>query len=135
MSLYNVENELHHMNRLPHDENTELSIDRTKLAIERTNIAMDDFKLSNLNTYMAYMRTGLAIAVIAFTFNKFWICMLGIILIIYGTYEYYYTDYIVTNNLPLSSRYFYYGPIILTLLIIVVFGIETEQLKHYKFKF
>ncbi len=117
------------------DEQTKLSIDRTLMSEDRTKIAMDDFKLSNLNTYMAYMRTGLAIAVIAFTFNKFWLCMLGLLLIIYGTCEYYYTDYMVTHNKLLNSKFFYYGPVFLTILIIIVFVIETEELKHYKFKF
>ncbi len=131
--IHKIDNQLHHIYHP--NENTKLAIDRTILSEDRTQIAMDDFKLSNLNTFMAYMRTGLAIAVIAFTFNKFWICILGLLLIIYGTFEFYYTDYIVTNNLPLTSKYFYYGPVILTILIIIVFVIETEELKHYKFKF
>lgn len=117
------------------DTETKLSMDRTLLSEDRTRIALDDFKLANLNTFMAYLRTGLAIAVIAFTFNKFWICILGLLLIIYGTFEYYYTDYMVKNNLPLSDKYFYYGPMTLTIIIIIVFVIETEELKHYKFKF
>lgn len=136
MSQYDInqiDNQLHHIYQ-PNDE-TKLSMDRTVLAIDRTNIALDDFKLANVNTFMSYLRTGLAIAVIAFTFNKFWICMLGLLLIIYGTFEFYYTDYLVTNNLSLSNKYFYYGPFILTILIIGVFVVETEELKHHKFKF
>lgn len=131
--IHKIGNQLHQVHHP--NENTKLAMDRTLLSMDRTRIAMDDFKLSNLNTFMAYMRTGLAIAVIAFTFNKFWICILGLLLIVYGTFEFYYTDYIVTNNLPLTSKYFYYGPVILTILIIIVFVIETEELKHYKFKF
>jgi uncharacterized membrane protein YidH (DUF202 family) len=136
MSDYDIQRinrELHHIHN-PNEE-TKLSMDRTTLAIDRTNIAMDDFKLANVNTFMSYLRTGLAIAVIAFTFNKFWICILGIALIIYGTFEYYYTDYIVTNNLSLNTNFYYYGPLSLTILIIIIFVIETEQLKHHKFKF
>jgi uncharacterized membrane protein YidH (DUF202 family) len=131
--IHKIDNELHHIYH-PNSQ-TKLAMDRTVLSEDRTRIAMDDFNLSNLNTFLAYMRTGLAIAVIAFTFNKFWICILGLLLIVYGTFEFYYTDYMVTNNLPLTSKYFYYGPVALTILIILVFIIETEELKHYKFKF
>jgi uncharacterized membrane protein YidH (DUF202 family) len=131
--IYKIDNDLRNIHH-PNDE-TKLSMDRTILSMDRTKIALDDFKLANVNTFMSYLRTGLAIAVIAFTFNKFWICMLGLLLIIYGTFEFYYTDYLVTNNLPLTTKYFYYGPVLLTILIIVVFVIETEELKHHKFKF
>lgn len=136
MSEYDIKNINHQLHGIYNPDNqTQLAMDRTMLSIDRTNIALDDFKLANLNTYMAYMRTGLAIAVIAFTFNKFWICMLGLLLIIYGTCEYYYTDYMVSNNIPLNTKFFYYGPVLLTILIIIVFIVETEELKHYKFKF
>ena len=136
MSQYDIDQinrELHHIKH-PNDE-TKLSMDRTLLSIDRTRIALDDFKLANLNTFMSYLRTGLAIAVIAFTFNKFWICILGLLLIVYGTFEYYYTDYLVTNNLPLNTNFYYYGPVSLTILIVIIFIVETEELKHYKFKF
>lgn len=136
MTEYDINNIKHQLHHIQHpDKQTQLSMDRTLLSLDRTKIAMDDFKLSNLNTYLAYMRTGLAIAVIAFTFKKFWICILGIGLIIYGTFEYYYTDYLVENNYILNTKYFYYSPVFLTLSIIIVFVIETEEIKHYKFKF
>jgi len=63
------------------------------LAIQRT-------KFSNQRTYLAYMRTGFAIASIAGTFKKIWIAFFGIIMIIGSIIQY----ILINNNLNIQSE-------------------------------
>ncbi len=58
------------------------------LAIKRT-------KLANQRTYLAYMRTGFAIAAIAGSFKKMWIVIFGLFMIIISSFQY----FVINHNL------------------------------------
>ena len=63
----------------------------TELALQRT-------KFSNQRTYLSYMRTGFAIALIAGTFKKFWIVFFGIAMILGSTLQYLLINHQLKNK-------------------------------------
>jgi uncharacterized membrane protein YidH (DUF202 family) len=98
-------------------------------------LAIMNSKLSNERTYMAYMRTGLAIAAIALPFKRFRLVAIGILMIIIGTIEYYYIIYILDQPNLLDYKEFRYFPFIITVFILLVLYMEIKDLKSIKFKF
>jgi len=69
-----------------------MTISNNELAIQRT-------KFANQRTYLAYMRTGFAIAGIAGKFKKFYIMIFGLIMIIGSLVQY----IIINNNLKMNN--------------------------------
>ena len=63
----------------------------TELALQRT-------KFSNQRTYLSYMRTGFAIALIAGTFKKFWVVFFGIAMILGSTLQYLLINHQLKNK-------------------------------------
>lgn len=102
----------------------------------KLKLSIIDSKLSNERTYMAYIRTGLAIAAIALPFKKYKLVALGILMIVIGTLEYYYVRYLLDyTNLP-DYKDFTYVPLIISLSILIVLYMEIKDLKTIKlFKF
>ena len=68
---------------------------KNELAQERTDMALERTKLANQRTYLAYFTTGLVISAIAGTFQKNWIAIFGIIMILGSTFQY----FIINKNL------------------------------------
>jgi len=66
------------------------------LAIQRT-------KLANQRTYLSYIHTGFAIASIAGTFKKVWICIFGIIMLIVSSIQYIQINYKLTNKIDTDT--------------------------------
>ena len=63
----------------------------TKLAILRT-------KLANKRTTMSFVRTGLAILLLAVVYKKKAFIILGLLMIISSNIEYYFINYFLSNN-------------------------------------
>ena len=80
-------------------------ITNNELAIERT-------KLANQRTYLAYMRTGFAIAAIAGVFNKKWIVLLGVIMIIGSLIQYIVLNYELKNRRFAQNDILDYIPVV-----------------------
>jgi uncharacterized membrane protein YidH (DUF202 family) len=76
-----------------------------KLALQRT-------KFANQRTYLAYMRTGFAIAVIAGTYKKLWVALFGIIMILGSTIQYVLLNHRIINNEDLNVHMLDYIPLI-----------------------
>jgi hypothetical protein len=90
-------------------------------------------KLSNERTYMAYIRTGLAIAAIALPFKKYKLVALGILMIFIGTIEYYYIRYLLNlKTLPVYKD-FTYVPLFISVSILIVLYLEIKDLKNTNF--
>jgi len=65
----------------------------TKLDKQHIEYVIQNTKLSNQRTYLAYMRTGFAIAALAGAFKKLWVALFGIIMILGSTIQYLYINY------------------------------------------
>jgi uncharacterized membrane protein YidH (DUF202 family) len=90
-------------------------------------------KLANERTYMAYIRTGLAIAAIALPFKKYRLVALGILMIIIGTVEYYYVRHILDNPGIPDYKDFSLGPLIISVSVLTVLYIEIKEFKNTNF--
>ena len=53
-----------------------------------SNVALSRTKMANHRTYLAYMRTALAVAGIAGIFRKLWIALFGVVMAIGSTIQY-----------------------------------------------
>jgi uncharacterized membrane protein YidH (DUF202 family) len=103
--------------------------DDTQLALLRT-------KFANERTYMAYLRTGLAISAISLPFKKYYIVLLGIIMIICSTIQYYYVSYRLNHGIYFDLGVFELVPVITTILILGLFYLEMRYIKFStSFKF
>jgi len=99
----------------------------------KLKLSIMDSKLSNERTYMAYIRTGLAIAAIALPFKKFKLVALGILMIFIGTIEYYYVRYLLNYTTLPDYKDFTYVPLIISVSILIVLYMEIRDLKKTKF--
>jgi len=81
-------------------------------------------RLSNQRTYASFMSTGLALASIAYVINKSIFTILGIVMIIIATAQYYIIERNLNHKIYTENTLFYIFPILLTGLIFVTFVIE-----------
>ena len=81
----------------------------TELALQRT-------KFSNQRTYLSYMRTGFAIAVVAGSFKKFWVVIFGIAMILGSTLQYLLINHRIKNKENLDIPMLDYIPVIYVVL-------------------
>ena len=54
-----------------------------------TDLAKMRTSLANQRTHLAYVRTGFAITGIAVTYNSNEVALIGVVLVLYGCYQYY----------------------------------------------
>ena len=92
-------------------------------------LAIDRTKLANQRTYLAYMRTGLAISAISGIFKKMWVLVFGVIVIIVSSVQYAVTTYKLNNNQSTKSVVFEYMPLVYSALATCVIYM---QFKHTK---
>jgi hypothetical protein len=81
-------------------------------------------RLSNQRTYASFMTTGLALSSIAYAINKSIFTILGIVMIIIATAQYYIIEHNLNNKIYRENTLFYIFPILITGLIFVTFVIE-----------
>ena len=81
----------------------------TELALQRT-------KFSNQRTYLSYMRTGFAIAIIAGTFKQFWVVLFGIAMILGSTLQYILINHRINNKENTDIPILDYIPVIYVVL-------------------
>ena len=81
-------------------------------------------RLSNQRTYGQFMSTGLALATIAYALNKAIFGLLGIVMIIISTGQYYRIEYNLNHKIYKDNTMFYLFPIVLTSLIFLIFIVE-----------
>jgi uncharacterized membrane protein YidH (DUF202 family) len=81
-------------------------------------------RLSNQRTYAAFMSTGLALASISYAINKPIFTILGVIMIIIATAQYYRIERNLNNKIYADNTLFYIFPILLTGLIFLTFVLE-----------
>ena len=81
----------------------------TELALQRT-------KFSNQRTYLSYMRTGFAIALVAGTFKKFWVVFFGIAMILGSTLQYLLINHQLKNKENPDIPILDYVPVIYVVL-------------------
>lgn len=96
-----------------------MGINNNELAFERT-------RLANQRTYLAYMRTGFAIAAIAGIFKKKWITLFGIFMIFGSLYQYIYINDSLINNHRLDTNIHDSMPIIYTILSLGVLSLYVK---------
>ena len=92
-------------------------ITRYQLAIERT-------KLSNQRTYLAYIRTGFAIAGIAGIFKKNYLLMFGLLMILTSAYQYYTAIKYLHSNVHNDRVLMDYVPLIYVVLSLVALYLQ-----------
>jgi uncharacterized membrane protein YidH (DUF202 family) len=99
----------------------------------RLKLAIMNSKLSNERTYMAYIRTGLAIAAIALPFKKYKLVALGILMILIGTIEYYYVRYLLNLKTLTVYNDFTYVPLFISVSVLIVLYMEIKEFKNTNF--
>lgn len=95
-------------------------ITTNQLAVQRT-------KLSNQRTYLAYMRTGFAIAAIAGVFKKWWITVFGIIMIIGSL-----AQYMIINNALNHQKNLHHGFLDFIPVIYIILSLGALYLQQTK---
>ena len=80
------------------------------------NIEINRTKLANQRTFLAYIRTGFAIAGIAGTFKKYWIALFGIIMIIISSLQYFLINQQLNEKTYNNNKIFDFIPILYVLL-------------------
>jgi uncharacterized membrane protein YidH (DUF202 family) len=83
-------------------------------------------KLANQRTYLAYVRTGFVIAGVAGIFKKIWIAMLGVVMIIGSTFQYYLINQDLNEKQDITNDLFDNMAIFYVLLSV---GVLYLQLK------
>lgn len=68
------------------------------MTVSSNLLAIKTTKLANQRTYLAYMRTGFAIATFAGAFKKIWIAVFGVIMIIVSLIQYFLINNKLTNE-------------------------------------
>lgn len=104
---------------------------RDELAFYRTQLAVYRTQLANENTYMDYIRTGLAIVAVAIPFRKYYIVFLGLILILISTLEYYYIGYHLYRRDEFDMGVFELVPVLTTVIILCIFFKESENIRNF----
>ena len=66
--------------------------------MDTNNYTITNTKLANQRTYLAYVRTGFVIAGVAGVFKKKWIAIVGTIMIIGSTIQYYLINKYLKSN-------------------------------------
>ena len=86
-------------------------------------------RLSNQRTYLSYTTVGLGTATFAFTFKKYWIFFLGILIMLMSTIQYYLIEYRLDNGVSVDTNFIHYFPSIITGTVIIIFMIESLTLR------
>ena len=97
-----------------------MTLTSNDLAIQRT-------KLANQRTYLAYLRTGFAIASIAGTFKKLWICTFGIIMIVVSSLQYIVINYNLKNNLDINTNSLDIVPVLYVILSLGALYLQMKK--------
>ena len=99
--------------------------------MKQLELAILTTKLANERTYLTYLKTGLAILVIAVPFKKYYIALIGAVIILCSTLEYYYINYKLKKGKSFDFDFgvFQLVPIITTILIIGIFYFEMKSVR------
>ena len=92
-----------------------------ELAIKRT-------KLANERTYLAYMRTGFAIAALAGVFKKWWIVIFGLIILILSTVQYHTVNNQLNNKETPNTPILELLPIIYVVLGLLILFLQWKKI-------
>ena len=76
------------------------------MVLSNNELAIERSKFANQRTYLAYIRTGFGIAMIAGTFKKMWIIFFAILLILFSTVQYIYVNYNLYHQKKINLIYF-----------------------------
>jgi len=79
------------------------------------------------------MRTGVALASIAYALNKPIFTLLGIAMIVISTFQYYKIEYNLNHKIYKDNTLFYIFPILLTGLIFLTFVLEYLKINSKLF--
>lgn len=100
-------------------------VNNNQLAILRT-------KLANQRTYLAYLRTGLAVAALGGYFKYIFIFILGLLMMILSLIQY----YLITKNMNQQSHkaniYLDYIPLIYIIISFMAFYLQYKRSIHFK---
>ena len=98
--------------------------------METNNIdyTITNTKLANQRTYLAYVRTGFVIAGVAGVFKKKWIAIVGAIMIIGSTIQYYLINNYLNDKKNINLHHTFDNmAIIYVLLTIGVFYLQIKN--------
>ena len=92
---------------------------------ESLELAKARTDLANQRTYLAYMRTGFAIAAIAGLFKKWYISVFGVMMVVTSTIQYYYIHESIKHSRKASWDY-HYVPLIYSILSLAVIALQVN---------
>ena len=84
-------------------------------------------KLANQRTYLAYVRTGFVIAGVAGIFKKKWISILGLIMILGSTFQYYTLNKDLNEKKSLRHDLFDMMPILYVFLSVGALFLQIQK--------
>lgn len=90
-------------------------------------LAVQNTKLANQRTYLAYMRTGFGIAAISGTFKKFYITLFGIVMIFISTTQYLYINKKLDAGEDLSNKNLDLVPILYVLMSLATLYLQFHK--------
>tara|TARA_Y100000741_G_C18212703_1_gene542375 strand:+ start:388 stop:681 length:294 start_codon:yes stop_codon:yes gene_type:complete len=97
-----------------------MEVSSNELAIQRT-------KLANERTFLAYMRTGFAIAGIAGNFKLWYITIFGIFMIIISLVKYVFINQHLNKKEDPSNYYLDSIPVLYTVLSLLVLYLQATK--------
>ena len=86
------------------------------MLVTNDELTIENTKLSNQRTYLAYMRTGFGIAALAGTLKKFWIMIFGLSMIVISTLQYIYINHQLSEKKDPANQFFDLIPVMYVFL-------------------
>ena len=91
-----------------------------------TPLAIQTTKLANQRTYLAYMKAGFPIAVIAGSFKQKWVAIFGIIMILGSLIQYILLNHALDNNEDPNNAILDMFPIIFVIISLGALYLQTQ---------
>jgi hypothetical protein len=93
-------------------------------------------RLANQRSYCSFVSLGILLATIAYSLKKYLYCLLGILILIASTLQFYVLEHNIDKKLIVETTLLYYLPVVVTTITvfsIIIMAVELH--KKYGFKF
>ena len=91
------------------------------------SLQIENSKLANQRTYLAYMRTGFLIASIAGSLHKKWITIFGVIMVLFSTAQYILINYDLNSQINPNNSFLDLVPVMYVPFAIIAFFLEFKK--------
>ena len=99
------------------------------MPISSYELVVEQTKLANQRTYLAYMRTGFVVAGIAAAYDKKWVVAFGVFMIFGSIFQYVYINNSLNIHEKLRTEHHDFIPLIYFVLSVGVIAVTVKSKK------